>query len=501
MGSAVHWRHKKALSSLKAVNVALNKPAYLQYPRGGDKWDASNAVDGRKSDLSRDGGQCAVSNDKQTATWWVDLATIHSIHHITIYFMTYGFGLDFYTGLSNYFLGFSVYVSNTTDRLQGTLCYKDDNFTALTIPSVFTTVCPVHGQYVIYYNERLPGVIYPRGYSTTVDINLCEVEVYGCPGGFYGANCSNACPDTNCYCHLETGTCQGCKPGYQGYLCKSACGRGYYGVECQQECGHCHDLTKCFHTNGSCLTGCEAACQYGLFGPDCLHECNDTCDGCNRFNGSCDSGCNPGWQGYECQDACDTDSFGDNCTKTCGHCRDVNQCSNINGTCMTGCDVGYHGGLCKTPCPYGFFGQDCADRCNDTCDGCNRFNGSCDIGCNPGWQGYECQNACDTGSFGDNCSDTCGYCRDMDQCSNINGTCLTGCDAGFHGVLCKTPCPYGFFGPDCVDICKDACDGCNRFNGSCDSGCNTGWHGYECQIVGMDNTRSSLQLTIIVDND
>uniref|UniRef100_A0A8W8ML37 Uncharacterized protein n=1 Tax=Magallana gigas TaxID=29159 RepID=A0A8W8ML37_MAGGI len=44
---------------------------------------------------------------------------------------------------------------------------------------------------------------------------------YGCPGGFYGPNCSNTCPDTNCYCHLETGTCQGCKPGYQGYLCKS----------------------------------------------------------------------------------------------------------------------------------------------------------------------------------------------------------------------------------------------------------------------------------------
>lgn len=41
----------------------------------------------------------------------------------------------------------------------------------------------------------------------------------GCPGGFYGTNCSIACPDTNCYCHIETGTCQVCKPGYQGYLC------------------------------------------------------------------------------------------------------------------------------------------------------------------------------------------------------------------------------------------------------------------------------------------
>uniref|UniRef100_A0A8W8NTX1 Multiple epidermal growth factor-like domains 10 n=1 Tax=Magallana gigas TaxID=29159 RepID=A0A8W8NTX1_MAGGI len=356
------------------VNVAFNKPSYIQYSYpDDDDWDASNAVDGRKSNLSYDGGQCAPAVRTQTATWWVNLTTIHSIHHITIYFlMTYG-ELDFYTGLSNYLIGFSVYVSNTTDRLQGTLCYKDDNFTPLTIPSVFTTTCPVHGQYVIYYNERLPGVIYPRGYSAAVFSGHCEVEVYGCPGGFYGLNCSNACPDTNCYCDLVTGTCQGCKPGYQGYLCKSACGRGYYGVECQQECGHCHDLTKCFHTNGSCLTRCEAgyhgeackaSCQYGFFGPDCLHECNDTCDGCNRFNGSCDSGCNPGWQGYECQDACDTDSFG------------------------------YHMDLCKTPCPSGFFGPDCVDICKDACDGCNRFNGSCDSGCNTGWHGYECQIEC-----------------------------------------------------------------------------------------------------------
>ncbi|XP_052691366.1 uncharacterized protein LOC128169241, partial [Crassostrea angulata] len=142
-------------------NVALNKPAYQQYPLRSDTYDASNAVDGRKSDLRWNGGQCAVSLDKQTATWWVNLTTIHSINNITIFFMTKFIFQDFYNALSNYFLGFSVYISNTTDRLQGTLCYKDDNFTADTIPAVFNTTCPVHGQYVIYYNERLPGVTYP----------------------------------------------------------------------------------------------------------------------------------------------------------------------------------------------------------------------------------------------------------------------------------------------------------------------------------------------------
>lgn len=74
------------------VNIALQKPAYQQYPYriGNTTFDASNAVDGHKSNMALDGGQCAVSAEKrETATWWVNLTRIHSIHHITIYFMTY----------------------------------------------------------------------------------------------------------------------------------------------------------------------------------------------------------------------------------------------------------------------------------------------------------------------------------------------------------------------------------------------------------------------------
>lgn len=72
------------------MNVALNKPAYQQNPfkQNDSTGDASNAVDGQKSDLTRNGGQCVVSAGKETATWWVNLTSIHSIHHITIYFMT-----------------------------------------------------------------------------------------------------------------------------------------------------------------------------------------------------------------------------------------------------------------------------------------------------------------------------------------------------------------------------------------------------------------------------
>lgn len=73
------------------VNIALNKPAYLQYQYmpGDIRYDASNAVDGRKSELRLSGGQCASSYpQKQTATWWVNLTSIQSIHHITIFYMT-----------------------------------------------------------------------------------------------------------------------------------------------------------------------------------------------------------------------------------------------------------------------------------------------------------------------------------------------------------------------------------------------------------------------------
>uniref|UniRef100_A0A8W8P3Q0 Laminin EGF-like domain-containing protein n=1 Tax=Magallana gigas TaxID=29159 RepID=A0A8W8P3Q0_MAGGI len=49
-------------------------------------------------------------------------------------------------------------------------------------------------------------------------------EVYGCPvTGCYGSNNTFPCPDVNCQnCHMETGTCQGCKPGYmyQGHRCE-----------------------------------------------------------------------------------------------------------------------------------------------------------------------------------------------------------------------------------------------------------------------------------------
>lgn len=43
-------------------------------------------------------------------------------------------------------------------------------------------------------------------------------------------------------------------------------------------------------------------CSHGFFGQNCANKCKSTCTGCNSVNGSCDSGCIPGWTGYYCND-------------------------------------------------------------------------------------------------------------------------------------------------------------------------------------------------------
>lgn len=56
------YQLKKYFIFSKTVNVAINKPTFQQYPvLDDDRFDSSNAVDGHKSDLGEDGGQCAVS--------------------------------------------------------------------------------------------------------------------------------------------------------------------------------------------------------------------------------------------------------------------------------------------------------------------------------------------------------------------------------------------------------------------------------------------------------
>lgn len=44
--------------------------------------------------------------------------------------------------------------------------------------------------------------------------------------------------------------------------------------------------------------------------------------------------------------ACDKGSYGNDCKKTCGQCRETDQCRITDGRCLTGCDAGYQGDFC-----------------------------------------------------------------------------------------------------------------------------------------------------------
>lgn len=75
------------------------------------------------------------------------------------------------------FAGFSLYVSNTGNIEESTLCYKDGPHLP---PLNFTTICAESGRYVIFYNERLDGVVYHDGYQLyTMYTELCEVIIKG----------------------------------------------------------------------------------------------------------------------------------------------------------------------------------------------------------------------------------------------------------------------------------------------------------------------------------
>ncbi|XP_078330489.1 uncharacterized protein LOC144624521 [Crassostrea virginica] len=158
-------------------NVSLSKPAWQLHPYYTYRWEADLAVDGRYSDMSYfDGKQCAISAySKRTAEWWVDLGRLVSIHHVFIQYLTNNEPWEL-SQFPSTFLGFFLYVSNTTKRNDRVLYYHDDHYTDKTIPSIVTITKPVQARYVTYYNTRKGDLSTKPCYSATASFGVyCQM--------------------------------------------------------------------------------------------------------------------------------------------------------------------------------------------------------------------------------------------------------------------------------------------------------------------------------------
>ncbi|XP_052692253.1 multiple epidermal growth factor-like domains protein 10 [Crassostrea angulata] len=396
-------------------NIALNKPAWQLHPFPNSAWGANRAVDGRKSDLSAHGGQCTISAlDQPEAEWRVDLGGILSVHHISIQYRTDGYHWDKINNFTGRFLGFSVYISNTTTKENGFLCFKDTSFTRDTIPNHVNITCITHGRYVIYYNNRTTPP-YPAGYSTDGAYNeLCEVEVWGCSKpGYYGMHCSYPCHQKcqESRCNIVDGTCIGCVDGYTGPTCKEECMNNTYGLECRTTCGHCRDGQQCHHITGSCPYGCDrgmygvkcnTGCPNGYYGYNCQYKCSINCGFsglCDIVTGRCEGGCQSGWKIPNC-DECIDSKYGFDCSQSCGHCNKNKQCRHTSGLCPYGCDPGYTGSQCIRICGNNTYGANCSMTCGNCSylygEQCNHVTGFCPRECILGFQGERCDEAQDS---------------------------------------------------------------------------------------------------------
>ncbi|XP_061165615.1 uncharacterized protein LOC133174518 [Saccostrea echinata] len=338
--------HASAILTLLQIihgyeNIALYKPThqshvYISNTFEEQIFDSSNAVDGLKTNLSAFGGQCVISADKYfTATWWVNLTSIYSIHDIKIYYRTDNsqWGSPSISGLKKRFLGFYVYVSNTTNRFEGQLCFHDKNYSLTSISAVIDIPCPIHGQYVIYYNERPQIPQYPTQLSPYAHNELCEVEVNGCEEkGYYGPNCSLPCPG-NCkhpYCHIETGACQECRTGYQGLQCELH----IVGEQLERPTQRSQSLPASLQLFAA-LRFLASGTEQRVIGYTLGISKSSVC-------------CDAGYMGVFCITECTYNMYGRNCSRRCGNCRNGGKCHHINGTCSNGCIQGYKGIFCST---------------------------------------------------------------------------------------------------------------------------------------------------------
>lgn len=117
-------------------------------------------------------GKLNVSNKGHNATLNTSLIKIIPIKYLYILYKEP-------TVHKSRMAGFYLYVSKTTSKEDGYLCFHDNSTIHGMLSEDKRINCSVFGRYVIYYNERRPGVRYPNFYSPFAYNELCEVKVYG----------------------------------------------------------------------------------------------------------------------------------------------------------------------------------------------------------------------------------------------------------------------------------------------------------------------------------
>ncbi|RUS75283.1 hypothetical protein EGW08_016949 [Elysia chlorotica] len=183
-------------------------------------------------------------------------------------------------------------------------------------------------------------------------------------------------------------------------------------------------------------------CVPGTYGRGCKYPCSAHCKhgNCDRVNGTCLHGCNPGYQPPLCIDVCSPPTYGSNCRHKCSPYCPGPSCHPVTGVCNL-CKPGSRGEGCLRDCPLGTFGPSCLMFCADHCDGlhdCDRVNGLCSP-CPPGSRGRFCSRGCTHGKYGIGCSEFCSdFCRGNGTCNSATGACPAGCEGNLVPPLCKT---------------------------------------------------------------
>ncbi|XP_021359208.1 multiple epidermal growth factor-like domains protein 10 [Mizuhopecten yessoensis] len=464
------------LSTLKIVHTSVNtsrKPNVkitTQSSNHSAAYLSGKAVDGCRTQKFDKDKCCSHTHPDETEAWWqVYLEGLIVMEYVKIYYRDEN--QDYLQ--RQRFGGYQIHQSNTSDWRNGSLCHKDTTSTSAALSLTPKIPCTGSAQYLTIYSDRRSGGI--SWYSDNAILELCEVEVYGCPLGKYGdGNCDSDC-DVGCaksLCDPVTGGC-------------ASCTSGYYGSRCNQTCPfNCKD-NRCMQSNGEC-----EACFNGFFGVKCDRLCFSNCENntCTQNEGKC-TACKPGYYGDFCNTSCPSNCKGDTCNQTSGLC--------------TACTPGYYGSNCNQSCLFNCKGNQCM-QINGECEDCEDgfFGSSCDV-CSVGCTNHVCDKVsgncspCRPGYYGDTCNTSCPSNCKGDKCNQTSGLC-TECAPDIYGIDCKQICPAncrdslcarssgdcsacepGFFGLNCNMSCSGHCE-CQQNNGTCIA-CTNGYFGLNCE--------------------